>query len=545
VIILGLAGHVDHGKTALVKALTGIDTDRLPEEKARGMTTDLGFAALRLPASIRDEKIVEFGVIDVPGHERYLRNMVAGAWSLDLALLAVAADDGWMAQTENHARVLKAAGLSRLVLAITKIDKIESQRSHEVLADALGRAQAIFGAQSLAGACAVSALAGQGLEDLRRLLASEGSRIEESRSPRPFSEGAFLFVDRVFVKRGSGRIACGSLLGSGLSLEDELTLGPGSERLRVKGIECLGKTLPKVAAPARVALILGRSKDEIRRGDLLFKPSHEPGAFFSSREFILKVEDLPSSLPAVASHSEALTKGGEIEAAVGTAWRIGRLVPLGKGPWHRFICAEALSFPTSRPLVLIRHGGAEILGRAWAVFQGKTDRIQRRRLTSLLKGQEDTAPDQIAAMIQRAFSPSRPPPPKPKAETSPAPSTLAAEKALREAGKTCLEYQNASPAHSLPPRKDMDSLCSLGLAIPLDRNLFIHRDTYMELAAQTLKGKKPGDRIEIGEAKERTGFSRKFVLPFLNRLERDGYVKRSGEFRIVLRNPSETQPRQG
>ena len=166
-IVLGLAGHVDHGKTALVRALTGIDTDRLPEEKARGMTTDLGFAALRLfaprasaaegaaqeatpharprtfisqaaanqdPArrdSLPEGSPLDIGVIDVPGHERYIRNMVAGAWSLDLALLVVAADDGWMEQSENHARVLSATGIARLIVAVTKIDKVSRERSEE------------------------------------------------------------------------------------------------------------------------------------------------------------------------------------------------------------------------------------------------------------------------------------------------------------------------------------------------------------------------------------------------------------------------------
>lgn len=569
-IILGLAGHVDHGKTALVKALTGIDTDRLPEEKARGMTTDLGFAALRLPDSSQDGKMLDFGVIDVPGHERYIRNMVAGAWSLDLALLVVAADDGWMAQSENHARVLSAVGLHRLILAITKIDKVESQRSEDAQAEALERSLAIFGRDRIAGACPVSALTGRGLEDLRRLLASEGARIEESRSSGPLSKDAFLFVDRIFIKKGAGRIACGSLLGSEVSLEDELTLGADPEKLRVKGIECLGKTLPKVAAPARVALSLGRSKGDIKRGDLLHKPAADPGMYVSNREFIFKVEALPRSLPQDGSPSEALRKGGEVEAAVGTAWRIGRLVPLGKGPWQRFVCADELAFPSSRPLVLIRHGGAEILGRAWAVFQGKTDRLQRRKLASLLEGLEEAAPDQVASKIWNALHPSKPPTLRPKVIepgagrpssnlASLAPGLQAAEKALRKAGKDCLEYQSAAQARPpsafsptpspgatrLPPRKDMDSLCALGLAVPLDRNLFIHRDNYAALVANTLEGKNQGDRIEIGEAKGRTGFSRKLALPFLNRMERDGYVKRSGDSRIVLGERPEPKPRQG
>jgi hypothetical protein len=214
--------------------------------------------------------------------------------------------------------------------------------------------------------------------------------------------------------------------------------------------------------------------------------------------------------------------------------------------------------------VLIRHGGAEILGRAWAVFQGKTDRIQRRKLADILKDRGIESQNEIAAIIQAVLFPK----PKNEAEKKPAeiisrqapnshnlsslePSILKAEQLLRSAGGSCLEYPNSAvksngslgaqtgvpPALTLPPRKEMDRLCASGLAIPLDRNLFIHRETYMQLVLKTLKTKKPGDTLEISEAKKRTGFSRKFVIPFLNRMERDGYIKRNGERRVILSLP--------
>jgi len=571
--ILGLAGHVDHGKTALVKALTGIDTDRLPEEKARGMTTDLGFAAFRLFTHAADHSFLDIGVIDVPGHERYIRNMVAGAWSLDLALLVVAADDGWMEQSENHARVLCASGIPSVMLVITKIDKASHDRIAAVKADALFRGRAIFGNQASLTTAEVSALANKGIDELKNLIALEATRIEAERSDWAGGGSGFLFVDRVFSKRGTGRIACGTLVGGRLAVDDEITQSPGKELLRIKGIESLGKAVPSIAGSARVALNVSKAKTEISRGDLLFSESRlnnqsEKTTFYSDREFILKVEPLPYSDSVAKTEAEVLKKGGEIEVAVGTAWRLGRIVPLGKTPWYRFSCEEALAFPSSTPLVLIRHGGAEILGKAWAVFQGKTDRIQRRKLADILKHREAESLSETSAIIQATLFP------KPKNETERKtavtnanifsgealrshnaftlePVIIKAEQLLKSAGSNCLEYPinaanskglpgaqpRGSAASLLPPRKDMDSLCSLGIAIPLDRNLFIHRETYLQLVSLTLKTKKPNDTLEISEAKERTGFSRKFVLPFLNRMERDGYIKRDGERRVILRLP--------
>lgn len=603
-IVLGLAGHVDHGKTALVRALTGIDTDRLPEEKARGMTTDLGFAALRLfaprtsaaegaaqeatpharprtfisqaaanqdPArrdSLPEGSPLDIGVIDVPGHERYIRNMVAGAWSLDLALLVVAADDGWMEQSENHARVLSATGIARLIVAVTKIDKVSRERSEEVEQDSLRRASTIFGAQAIAGVVGISALHGEGIENLKALIAAEAARIEAARLGSPRSREGFLFIDRIFSKPGVGRIVCGSLVGGSFAVEEEVIQSPGGEILRIKGIESLGKAISSISGTARVALNISKAKAGTARGDLLYKAPRNSSQYYSGREFIVKVEELPYSTSPVTKDSEILKKGGEIEAAVGTAGRIGKIIPLGNHPWYRFSCAEELAFPSSSPLVLIRHGGARIVGRAWAVFEGKTDRIARRKLAILLADLGNASPPDAAEAIRAAIAPQpqkdsggrRGDPILDRVPTEDSnsdqdltiddrvvlePSLKKAEKRLREAGRHCIEYQNTVNANfrttgkaqtpALPPRKDLDRLCALGIALPLDRNLFIHRDTYTTLVAAILKNRGPGQILEIGTVKEITGFSRKFVIPFLHRMERDAYIKREGERRIILK----------
>ena len=196
-LILATAGHVDHGKTALVKALTGTDTDRLPEEKARGITIDLGFAHLALPG-------LSIGVIDVPGHEDFVRNMIAGIGSIDLALLVVAADDGWMPQTEEHLQILHYLGVRHGVVAVTKCDLGEGERRaaevrQRLQGTSLGEAPIVL----------TSARGSTGLNRLQETLAAECERIPSARDvgkPR-------LFVDRAFTIHGSGTVVTGTLSG--------------------------------------------------------------------------------------------------------------------------------------------------------------------------------------------------------------------------------------------------------------------------------------------------------------------------------------------
>ena len=545
-VILGLAGHVDHGKTALVRALTGIDTDRLPEEKARGMTTDLGFARFRLNP---DGATLEFGVIDVPGHERYIRNMAAGAWALDLVLFVVAADDGWMEQTENHARILSAFGPPRIILVVTKADKVDESRTAAVAEETRARALAVFGPGAIAAGVAVSAHTGTGMDLLLKEIAREGRRIEAGRKAGASDGPGRLFVDRIFTRSGAGLVACGTLLGGPLGVDEEVLVLPSGESLRVKSMESLGGSLDLAAGPLRLALNLSKPREGLRRGDLILAGRDGGKESFCGTEFLLKVEALPHSAPVTGPTADPLRKGGEIEVAAGSADRIGSLEPLGKGPWYRFHCGEALALPRGLPLAVIRQGGAEVLARAVVLRAGKTDRALRKTLSQALAGLETLGFREAEALLrsrlegaaERAQACSGPPE---AARTLPE-ALLRAEAALRKAGLSGIDLSPTAQGPrdgSQPGRKDIEALCAAGLAVPLDHCLFFHREAYAHLVAATLQGLEPGASLDLAEAKLRTGFSRKYVIPFLNRMERDGFVRREGERRMVLSLAGDRKP---
>ena len=252
--ILATAGHVDHGKTALVKALTGVDTDRLPEEKARGITIDLGFAHLDLPG-------LSFGLIDVPGHEDFIRNMIAGLGAIDLALLVVAADDGWMPQTEEHWQILNYLGVRRVVVAITKCDLGNAARTEAAVRDQLG-------SHSLGEIAIVrtSVRTGTGLEELKRTLTEACEALPAAADigkPR-------LFVDRVFTLHGTGTVVTGTLTGGPLKQGDKVLLQPQNLRARVRAIQRHNQPLEIALPGMRTALNLPDLKlEDIPRGTVL------------------------------------------------------------------------------------------------------------------------------------------------------------------------------------------------------------------------------------------------------------------------------------
>ncbi|MGZ4219338.1 MAG: selenocysteine-specific translation elongation factor, partial [Solirubrobacteraceae bacterium] len=250
-LTLGTAGHIDHGKTALIRALTGVDTDRLPEERARGISIELGYAALALPSGRR------LSVIDVPGHERFVRTMVAGATGIDLYLMTIAADDGVMPQTREHAAVLRALGVGIGVVAVTKSDLADPEIAMLEASELLPGARAV----------AVSARTGEGLDELRAAL----DRAAAEASSRADTSGvARLHVDRVFTIRGAGTVVTGTLWSGQVGRGDEVVLLPGEQRARVRGVQVHDQPLEMAAAGQRVALNLtGISVDDVRRGDVV------------------------------------------------------------------------------------------------------------------------------------------------------------------------------------------------------------------------------------------------------------------------------------
>ncbi len=263
-MVIGTAGHIDHGKTALLRALTGIDPDRLPEERRRGMTIDVGYAHVAL----EDGTALDF--VDVPGHDRLVGNMLVGAGEIDAALLVVAADDGPRAQTVEHLELLDAMGIGDGVVAITKIDVVEHERVREVE----GLVRAMLAGTSLAGAriVAVSSVDRRGLETLgEALLELRDAVLARSAAAGPGPESSVrLAIDRAFVIRGRGAVVTGSLRGGRLRRGDQLRLVPDDRVVRAREVQVHGAAVDEVAGGGRVALNLaGIEAPELRRGAVL------------------------------------------------------------------------------------------------------------------------------------------------------------------------------------------------------------------------------------------------------------------------------------
>jgi selenocysteine-specific elongation factor len=262
-LVVGTAGHIDHGKSALVRALTGIDPDRLPEEQARGMTIDLGFAYTQI-----DDCQVAF--VDVPGHERFIRNMVAGVTGIDAALLVVAADDSVMPQTREHAEVLSLLGIEHCVLVLTKMDLVDEGWADAVEEEAVQ----LLGGLGIApfGVVRTSVQTGRGLEDLRATLA----RLARERGQRPEPYSWFcLPIDRAFVIAGRGVVVTGTVSHGTVARDDELELWPAGARVRVRDLQTHHESCEVAAGRRRLALNLaGLSREQVGRGCTLATPGY-------------------------------------------------------------------------------------------------------------------------------------------------------------------------------------------------------------------------------------------------------------------------------
>ncbi len=281
-IIAGTAGHIDHGKTALVRALTGIDTDRLKEEKQRGISIDLGFAHLKLSENLH------LALIDVPGHERFIKNMLAGVGGIDLVLFIIAADESIKPQTREHFDICLLLGIRKGIVVLTKADLVDPDLLELVRleVDDFVRGSFLEGAPVIA----VSATKGTGLEELRAEIARLAGSIEEKDSSRYFR----LPIDRAFTMRGFGAVVTGTLISGSVRLEQEVELFPSCERVRVRGIQVHGASVQQASAGQRTALNLaGVDVSKLARGMLLA----ESGRFRTSTQIDCVFELLPSAKP--------------------------------------------------------------------------------------------------------------------------------------------------------------------------------------------------------------------------------------------------------
>jgi selenocysteine-specific elongation factor len=307
--VVGTAGHVDHGKSTLLRALTGMEPDRWEEEQRRGLTIDLGFVWMETTTSAGDPLTIAF--VDVPGHERFVGNMLAGAGAVPLALFVVAADDGWSAQSQEHLEILDLLRIPAALVAVTKAAAVGTPRAEEVARDV----ESLIAGTSLDGApvTVVDSLTGQGIDDLRETLVR---RITEL--PRPADIGRpRLWVDRSFTVSGAGTVVTGSLAGGVISAGDELRLLPSDRRIRVRGLQALGQPVSSAEPGSRLALNLaGVDQDEVGRGDAVVSTG-EPWHTTSAADAWLR------ALPGCE-----LGRRGAWHLHVGTAQRVVEVRPL-------------------------------------------------------------------------------------------------------------------------------------------------------------------------------------------------------------------------
>jgi selenocysteine-specific elongation factor len=284
-IIVGTAGHIDHGKTALVKALTGIDADRLEEEKRRGITIDLGFAHTNLSSPTGE--ILRLGFVDVPGHERFVRNMLAGVGGVDLVLLVIAADEAIKPQTREHFDILQLLGLKRGITVLTKSDAVDAETLDVVRLEAEEFLRGTF-LDRPGSLVAVSSLTGAGLEELKRAIVAAAAEVQ----PGDSRALARLPIDRVFTMKGFGTVVTGTLVAGTIRREDELEVFPTGRRVRVRGVQVHGQTAETAVAGQRTALNLaGASTEDLSRGMTLAPPA----TFEATRLADVRLRLLPSA----------------------------------------------------------------------------------------------------------------------------------------------------------------------------------------------------------------------------------------------------------
>jgi selenocysteine-specific elongation factor len=258
-LTIGTAGHIDHGKSSLVKALTSIDPDRLPEEKERGMTIDLGFAWLQASSG---EMV---GIVDVPGHEHFVRNVIPGLGGIDAALLVVAADDGWMPQTEEHVQILDMLGVKNGIVALTKIDLIDDPGWLELVEKEITEKLALTGLRN-APVIRISSKDGSGIQQLKEAI----DKLVLELIPRKDIGKPRLPVDRVFTMKGSGVVVTGTLINGSLSAGDEVFISPGGQTAHIRSIESYKQQVKRAKPGSRVALNLtGVKKSGLERGDII------------------------------------------------------------------------------------------------------------------------------------------------------------------------------------------------------------------------------------------------------------------------------------
>ena len=387
-IIVGTAGHIDHGKTALVKALTGIDADRLEEEKRRGITIDIGFAHLQLTPGLR------LGFVDVPGHERFVKNMLAGVGGIDLVLFVVAADESIKPQTREHFDICRLLGIRQGIVALTKSDLVESDILELVRLEVEEFVAGSF--LENAPVVAVSSATAAGLAELRRELERAAAAVLEKSATGHFR----LPLDRAFTVKGFGTVVTGTLISGAVSKEQEVELYPVGRRLRVRGVQVYGEPAEQALAGQRTALNLADiDPSEVTRGMVLAAP----GVFRAVRELDCRLELLPSAKPLkhrapVHFHAGTAEIEGQVRLLDG-----GAVLHPGQSSWARIVLREpALVLPGDRFIIrmfspVVTIGGGVVLDTAGIRYRKGLRAAERLRTLA-----EASLAERIALLVRES-----------------------------------------------------------------------------------------------------------------------------------------------
>ena len=357
---IGTAGHVDHGKSTLIHALTGIDPDRLAEEKARGMTIDLGFAWLTLPSGR------EISIVDVPGHERFVRNMLAGAGGIDACLFVVAADEGVMPQTREHLDIVNLLGIGGGVVALTKMDLVDEEWAELVEAEV----RETLRDTTLAGAplVRVSATTASGLEELLAAL----DRVLDGVPERPDQGRPRLAIDRAFTMTGFGTVVTGTLSGGSLRVGHELRICPGARRVRVRGLQSHRAKVEEARPGRRVAVNLsGVAVEEVPRGSLLAAP----GTVVETRRVDALLRLLPHAPRALRPGERVAWHTGTAEVLASVRYVEAEPIQPGAEGWVQWRLGEPVALAKGDPYIIRR------LSPPLTIGGGEIVRASTRRLT--------------------------------------------------------------------------------------------------------------------------------------------------------------------
>ena len=499
-LTLGTAGHIDHGKTALVRALTGVDTDRLPEEQARGMSIALGFAPLLLPGGRR------ISIVDVPGHERFVRTMVAGATGIDLYLMVVAADDGVMPQTLEHAAVLAALGVEQGVVAITKCDRASAQRAAAEAAELLPDAEVV----------ACSARTGDGVGDVAAALERAAERVAPRGAGRR-QAGAVLHVDRAFTIHGAGTVVTGTLWSGSLAVGDTLALLPAQRPVRVRSLQVHDQPAERARAGQRVAVNLaGVALRDVARGDALADPA---------------ARVTPTQVIDAELHLRDDLRARRVMVHHGTRAVPARLAALGGGLWQVRLEAPLLAAAGDR-LVVRSVAPPDTLGGG-TVLDPRARRHGRRpevlaRLERVRRGEFEPSPAAPAAAAPA--SPSDPAAAAPPSGPVLDPGAIELAERLLAAGHEPLARSElgAGAAH-------LSALIQAKIAVRIGRELYAHRDALAAVAERTGAIIASEGAVTLARLRDELGTSRKYAQALLEHLDQARYTKRLPDDRRVLR----------